>query len=283
MRVGLVVSNHGLNALDNVRYWPARAEALGYRSIWFTDHVVGLKQYAPRFRTEWMESLTSLSYAAACTTSIGLGVGVLVVPYRGPVHAAKILATIDLLSQGRLKVGVGVGWSRAEFKALGVHDRFDHRGRYANEALDVMRRCWAGGEFGYEGEWTRFREVDFLPVPVQRPHPEIWVGGSSAPALRRAAEFATVWHPMDLTPAELAAKGDALDEMAGRRVTRSTRLLVPASTDARALADRVASYSEAGCGDVMVDLDTQDAAEFAAAAEAFAAMLPELERIDVTA
>jgi alkanesulfonate monooxygenase SsuD/methylene tetrahydromethanopterin reductase-like flavin-dependent oxidoreductase (luciferase family) len=204
---------------------------------------------------------------------------VLVVPYRGPVHAAKILATIDILSEGRLKVGVGVGWSRAEYKALGVHDRFDDRGRWTNEALDVMRRCWAGGEFGYSGEWTNFREIDFLPVPVQRPHPEIWVGGSSGPALRRAAQFASVWHPMDLSPDELAAKGDELDDLAGRQVTRSTRLLVPASTDPGELAELLAAFGEVGCRYVMVDLDTQDAAEFAAAAEAFASAIPELEGV----
>ena len=271
MKVGLVVSNHGLNAVENVQTWPTRAEELGFSSVWFTDHVIGLTQYAPRFRTEWMESLTSLSFAAARTTTIGLGVGVMVVPYRGPVHAAKILATIDILSEGRLRVGAGVGWSRSEYKALGIHDRFDDRGAYTNEALDVMRKCWAGGLLGYEGTWTNFREIDFLPLPVQKPHPEIWIGGHSKPALRRAAEFATVWHPMGLTAEELELAGNELDAIAGRQVTRTTRVLVPASIDIDELTDSLIGFAKVGCVEVMVDLDTQDPEEFAEAAERLAA------------
>jgi probable F420-dependent oxidoreductase len=277
VKVGLVIANTGTNAIENVQRWPAEAESLGYSSVWFTDHVVGLKAYAPRFGPIWMESLTSLAYAAAGTRSIGLGVGVMVVPYRNPVYVAKVLATIDLLSEGRLRIGVGVGWSRSEYKALGVGDLFDERGKYTDEALDVMRQCWAGGTLGYQGKWNNFREIDFLPAPVQKPHPQVWVGGHSKPALRRAAEYATVWHPMGLSPEEFTNVGDELDELAGRKVPRSTRILVPADIDPRELSDQLSGFAHAGCIEIAVDLDTEDAALFQRSAERLAEQLKDAE------
>ncbi|MFC4944306.1 TIGR03619 family F420-dependent LLM class oxidoreductase [Pseudonocardia sp. GCM10023141] len=276
MKIGLVVDNHGSHAIDNVQTWPAEAERLGFHSLWFTDHVIGLTSYAPRFSTTWAESLTSLSFAAARTSTIRVGVGVMVVPYRNPVYAAKVLATIDLLSGGRLDVGVGVGWSRSEYKALGVGDLFDVRGAYTDESLDVMQRCWAGGTLGYQGTWNAFREIDFSPAPAQPAGPPLWVGGHSGPALRRAARFAATWHPMGLQPLELAAAGDRLDAIAGREITRTTRILVPASIGSAELQDQLVAFAGVGCVEVAVDISTPDAGEFRDAAQRLAGSLSAL-------
>lgn len=270
MKLGLVIANTGPNAVENVRSWPVDAEARGFSSVWFTDHVIGLKAYQPRFGPIWMELLTSLAYAAARTNRIRLGSGVMVVPYRNPVYTAKVLATIDQLCDGRLNVGVGVGWARSEYKALGVGELFDERGAYTDEALEVMMRCWQGGTFGYEGRWTAFREIEFAPTPVQRPHPQIWVGGHSRPALRRAARFADVWHPMGLSPQEYAEKAKNLDDMTERVIRRTTRLLVPASTNMDQLLESVHAFGQAGCMEVAIDLETDNANEFTAAVDRLA-------------
>lgn len=271
MRVGLVVANTGPDAVENVRVWPGRAEELGFSSVWFTDHVIGLRAYEPRFGPVWMELLASLAYAAGRTARIRLGSGVMVVPYRDPVYAAKVLATVDQLCDGRLNVGVGVGWARSEYKALGVGDLFERRGAYTDEALDVMMRCWEGGKLGYDGEWTKFREIEFWPTPVQRPRPEIWVGGHSQAALRRAARFGDVWHPMALPLDEFAAAAGLLDELSGgRKIRRSARILVDADIAVSELTDRIHAFAGLGCEEVTVDLETHDAAVFRASAERLA-------------
>jgi probable F420-dependent oxidoreductase len=246
---------------------------MGFSSIWFTDHVIGLKAFQPRFDANWMELLSSLSYAAARTSSIRLGSGVMVVPYRNPVYAAKVLATIDQLSDGRLNVGVGVGWARSEYKALGAGALFDERGAYTNEALDVMFECWKGGVLGYAGRWTKFREIEFTPTSVQRPHPAIWVGGHSGAALRRAARFADVWHPMAMPAEEYAATAAALDAMSDRKIRRTVRILVKASVDMGQLADQVQEFGEVGCDEIAVDLETGDADEYRASVKRMSAAL----------
>jgi probable F420-dependent oxidoreductase len=273
MKVGLVIANHGKNAIENVRLWPSLAEEMGFSTVWFTDHVVGLRAYAPRFSGTWMELLSSLAYASGRTERIRLGTGVMVVPYRNPVYAAKVIATIDQLSNGRVNVGVGIGWSRSEYKALGVGEIFDSRGDYTNEALDVMCRCWAGGQLGFDGGWSKFRKIEFEPASLQRPRPPLWVGGHSGAALRRAAKYADVWHPMAMPFEEYAATAARLDELAGRSVSRTVRILLEAGTATGQLLEQIAGFRDAGCVEVAVDLQTDEDAVFRAAAERLAGVL----------
>ena len=273
MRIGLVIANTGVNAIENVRTWPGQAEAMGFSSVWFTDHVVGVKAYEPRFGPIWMELLSSLAYASGQTSRIRLGSGVMVVPYHNPVYTAKALATIDQLCDGRLNVGVGVGWARSEYKALGVGEIFDNRGAYTDESLDVMCKCWDGGKLGYQGTWTQFREIEFLPTPVQRPRPELWVGGHSKAALRRAARFADVWHPMGLSPDEYAVAAKVLDEMSGRAIRRTTRILVDATTHVGLIVAQIEAFGAVGCDEVAVDLDTDNMTVFRGSAERLAAAM----------
>jgi probable F420-dependent oxidoreductase len=258
VRLGIVVPNRGPHAVANVRTVPARLEAIGIHSAWFTDHVVGVRSFVPVYGPEWAESLVSLSYAAATTSSIRLAVGVLVVPYRHPVLAAKTLATLDGLSGGRLVVGIGTGWSRSEFDALGRLELFEQRGDYTDEALEVMCRCWEGGEFGWEGRWIRFRRMVAEPTPLQRPHPPLWIGGNRGHALRRAARWADAWHPTRLGPEEVAAVGDALDARAGRAVPRAPRIRVPLERSVEDLAKELHRYEESGAVEVVMELETED-------------------------
>jgi probable F420-dependent oxidoreductase len=269
--VGLVLPSNepdGAAVLDEL---PARAEAWGFDSLWFTDHVVGVRAMSGVYGSYWLDPLVALTWVAARTSRIRLGTGVLVLPYRHPVLTAKMVASVDIFSGGRIDLGVGAGWSRVEFRALGMSDRYDARGRVTDESIEVVRRCWAGGPVEYDGEFFSFRHVEFEPVPLQARLP-IWVGGNSGPALRRAARYADVWHPHDLSPEEVADKGDRLDDIAGRQVPRSARIALGAE-DLVGLPDTVDAFLAVGCTRVVLDFRSLATDTVAVLAEKAAALL----------
>ena len=148
---------------------------------------------------ESMEQITLLSYIAGQTNKIRLVTSVLIVPHRNPLVAAKSLATLDVLSGGRLVVGVGVGWMREEFQALGLPP-FEERGAVTDEYIRAFKELWTEDDPQFEGKYISFDNISFLPKPVQKPHPPIWVGGESRPALRRTAELADGWYPLGSNP-----------------------------------------------------------------------------------
>jgi probable F420-dependent oxidoreductase len=156
------------------------------------------------------EPLTTLAFLAGHTRHVRLGVSAYVVPYRNPVVSAKIVATLDALSGGRVVLAVGTGWLREEFAALDVP--FAGRGARTEEYLAVMRALWSGGEARFDGRHYRLPLVRTGPVPAQRPGPPLWVAGNSDRALERAARLGDGWHAIDLTPAELAPLAARLRE-----------------------------------------------------------------------
>lgn len=254
--VGLSVPNNEPGGAEALQVLPGMAEQWGYDSVWVTDHVVGVRAMSGVYGSYWLEALTGLTWMAARTSTIRLGTGILVVPHRDPVLTAKMISTLDVLSGGRVDFGVGAGWSRVEFRSLGVEESYPVRGRVTDEALEVMCRCWAGGEIAYSGEYFDFRHIEFTPTPVQRPRVPIWVGGDSAAALRRAARFADVWHPHDITPARLRQRGAELDQLAGHAVARSVRLAIGPG-DVPRLPDLVDEYADAGSIRVVIEFRSQ--------------------------
>ena len=260
MRLGLVVNNYGAPATEAVRRMPVLAEEWGYDSIWVTDHVVGVRSFQPVYGATWMEPMMALAWMAAMTSRIRLGMGVLVVPYRDPVLTAKMVATLDQLSGGRVNLGVGTGWARREYQALGRVDLFDARGSVTNESLDVMLRCWQGGEFDFEGKHFQFRSIQFDPVPIQQPRVPLWIGsrtGQGAP-MRRVAQYADVWHPTGLTPEEVQESGAAVDDAAGREIPRTIRLAHGLGQTTAELIDLLSRYREAGCIEAAVSFGGGD-------------------------
>ncbi len=188
----------------------SRGEELGFSLVSVSDHIVIPKEIRSRYPYsssgefsggdgECLEQLTLLSYLAGQTTKIRLLTSVMVVPHRSPVHTAKILATIDVLSGGRLIIGCGVGWMEAEFEALGVPP-YEERGAVANEYIRAFKELWTSDNPTFEGKYCRFSDVTFAPKPIQKPHPPIWIGGESPRALKRAAQLGDGWYPIGANP-----------------------------------------------------------------------------------
>jgi probable F420-dependent oxidoreductase len=185
-----------------------KAEEVGFDAIFVNDHIVVGDDARSAPWTNVYDPFVAMSFIAAHTSRIGVGVSVLIMPYRNPIVTAKALATLDLMSGGRLTVGVGAGWNEAEFAALDIP--FHERGARTNEYLRLWQACWAPGKVSFAGKFAAFSDMHVNPKPVQQPHPPIWIGGASDAALRRAARFAAVWQPTPLPIAQLVERREAL-------------------------------------------------------------------------
>ena len=149
---------------------------------------------------EWPEQITTLAWLAGVTERSRLVTSVMIIPYRNPILTAKMLSTLDMLSKGRLILGAGVGWMEEEFELLDAPP-FAERGAVTNEYLQAFIELWTNDDPKFEGKYVNFSDITFLPKPVQKPYPPIWIGGQSKPALRRAAHIGDCWHPVGAIPA----------------------------------------------------------------------------------
>jgi probable F420-dependent oxidoreductase len=177
---------------DAVHRFAVRAQELGYHSLWtFSRLLVGADQDLDPVYRSVLDPLVTLAFAAAHTTRIRLGVAVVNLPFVSPVYLAKQAATLDVLSGGRLDLGLGVGWSPVEFAGTGASAQ--RRGPRTAEYLAVLRTLWADEISGYHGEFYQVPASRVLPKPVQRPGPPVLLGGSAPAALRRAGRLADGW------------------------------------------------------------------------------------------
>jgi len=243
----------------NIRTTAQNAEALGFDSVWTGDHIVIPTNIVSRYpyaatgsfpmnpKEPLLEPLTVLSFVAACTTMIRLGTAVLVLPHRNAVVTAKTVATLDVLSGGRVILGVGVGWMEEEFNA--VNASFAHRGPISDEAVAVMKELWISEHPSFSGKFHRFPEVACEPRPVQKPHPPIWVGGHTGPALRRIVEYGDGWAAVVFSPQEFADRLDKLREKAakaGRDLSKVTLCVSPRGKRPEAMLEDIPRYQELG-------------------------------------
>jgi len=229
MRYGFYVPTRGHTASpDAIERLVARGEALGFSSAMIADHVVFPTRVDSKYpytadgrfpgQGDALEQLALMAFIAGRSSRLRLVSSVMILPYRNPVFTAKALATIDVLSRGRVTVGVGVGWLREEFEALDAPD-FDRRGAVSDEYLRIFKALWTTSPASFVGEFYRFTDVQCLPLPVQKPHPPIWIGGHSRAALRRVARLGDGWHPVGANPAvplrpdELRASLDELERL----------------------------------------------------------------------
>lgn len=313
MRYGFYLPTRGQAATPAMlETFVQRGEALGFDAVMIADHIVFPVEIHSKYpytvsgafpgHGDALEQLTLMTFVAAKTTSLRLVTSVMILPYRNPVMTAKILATIDFLSGGRVTVGVGVGWLREEFEALGAAD-FDRRGAVSNEYIQIFKTLWTQDPASFQGEFYQFNALRCLPHPVQKPHPPIWIGGHSPAALRRAARYGDGWHPVGANPAiplrpqELQASLEELwrlSEAAGRDpraltisykaplydVTLSGSIEQqvglerrPFSGTTAQVADDIATYARLGVSELIFDFRSENASESLERMEHFATVI----------
>ena len=216
MEYGFYLPNSGAGVEPNALSDIAKlGDRLGFFCMVMPDHVLQPNQVRSTYPYsltgdileagqsgdgEWPEQITTLAYLAGITDRIKLVTSVMIIPYRNPILTAKMLSTLDMLSKGRLILGAGVGWMKEEFELLNT-EPFAERGAVTNEYLRAFIELWTSDNPTFEGEYVNFSDITFLPKPVQKPHPPIWIGGQSKPAIRRAAQIGNAWHPVGAIPA----------------------------------------------------------------------------------
>jgi probable F420-dependent oxidoreductase len=224
MKIGVALPTVGLDHGPELLLPVAEAaERLGFDSVWATDHALMCYQRESEYPygrsgTEiamtpgigWLEPLAALSFVAARTKRVGLGTSVLVLPYRNPVLVASQAATLHLLSRDRLILGVGTGWMREEFEALGLDPA--ERGARTDEHIEVLRTLWRDDPASFEGRFTSFDDV-VLGLPPRGSTPPVWVGGNTRPALRRALRHGDGWHGFEVYAEDMGAIRAQLEEL----------------------------------------------------------------------
>ena len=265
--VGPLATREGITAFAQL------AEELGFDALWVSDHVVVPRSLDSRYPysrdgsfpvspdVPLMEPLATLLFAAAITERVKLGTTVLIIPMRNPIVTAKQLATLDVLSNGRLILGVGAGWMEEEFKMLGVP--FERRGARTNEYIRLIKALWTEENPSFEGEFWQIKDVGFSPKPLQQPHPPIWTGGHSAPALRRAGRLSDGWHAVGVPPETLREQFQEVQrhaEEAGRdpaSLTLSVRPRVRLDDPAKTI-ELLRSYREVGVSHAVLEVFAPD-------------------------
>jgi probable F420-dependent oxidoreductase len=237
MRFGLHALGIGTGARPEIiRAVSVAAEAFGFATIWAGEHVVMVDEPASRYPysgdgriavrpdADWLDPLLGLTFAAAVTSSIGLATGILLLPEHNPVIAAKQTATLDVLSGGRLTLGIGVGWSAEEFAALGIP--FVGRAQRTAEYVTAMRELWATDVSSFSGDFARFDAVRVYPKPVRGRRIPVIVGGNSDAALNRVAEFGDGWYGFNLSADQAEERISVLSRLCRERGRSAAELTV---------------------------------------------------------
>jgi probable F420-dependent oxidoreductase len=203
-----------------------KAEALGFESLWIPEHLAVPVQITSRYPysadgkfpggpgAALHDPFVALGFIAACTKTIKLGTGVFVLPLRNPLAVAKAAASVDVLSNGRLLFGIGIGWLEDEFNAVGMP--FKDRAARTREWITMMKALWAEDTPQFSGRFHSFPPLGFNPKPIQKPHPPIIFGGDSKPALKRTAEIGDGWFGVRYTPESVKPVLAQLKEIAGK-------------------------------------------------------------------
>jgi probable F420-dependent oxidoreductase len=287
MRLGIVIANQVPWANpDAILELAQAAEEVGVASVWVADHVVmpaafsseypmqGLQSFDPKEHETFFEPLVTLAFVASRTSRVRLGTSIIVPTLRHPAYTAKLVATLDNLSGGRVVLGVGAGWLREEFDALGI-EPFDRRGEMLDEHIAVLRALWSSEVATFEGAYYRLPPSRSAPKPASPNGPPVWIGGTSRAALRRVAKIGDGWQPMAVGPAELGTIVPELHNLV-RRAGRDPNAIdiCPRCDiafgrpeqqkangiygDAEEVAAGLARYGAAGCTELILDLQPDD-------------------------
>ena len=274
MEIGIHLPHIGpLATREGITAFAKLAEEYEFDSLWVSDHVVMPRKLSSRYPyspdgnfpvppdVPFLEPLSTLLFAAAVTERVKLGTTILVTPMRNPIVTAKQLASLDVLSGGRLIVGVGTGWMEEEFQMLGAP--FARRGARTDEYIKLFKALWTEENPSFQGKFWQIDEVGFAPKPLQRPHPPIWTGGHSAPALRRAGRLADGWHAAYVGADLLREQYQEVQrhaQEAGRdpsSVALSIRTRLPLN-DPPAAIDQIQALRDVGASHIVVEVFTAE-------------------------
>jgi probable F420-dependent oxidoreductase len=225
MLLGVSLPNVGIDhGKETLLPIATAAERLGFDSVWAAHHVVLPYERESRYPyqrsgteiamspgMQWLDPIVTLSAIAAVTERVRLGTSVYVIPYRDPVTLAAELAALDVLSDGRLVLGAGIGWMREEFEAIGVPP--GERGARTDEHLEAMKTLWSEDPASFDGRFTRFQNIALATRPKREGGPPIWVGGNTEAALRRALRLGSGWHGFEVFPDEIPQLRERLERL----------------------------------------------------------------------
>jgi probable F420-dependent oxidoreductase len=261
VEVGIFVAFNGATPPEQSIAMGQAAEERGFAALWVPEHVLFFNEYASRypysadgritgFGHGMVDPFIALTYLAAHTRRIRLGTAICLVPQRHPIYTAKAVSDVDYLSGGRLNLGVGVGWLKEEFDALGIP--FEDRGTRTRECLKVMQTLWCDEVSQYRGKMYNLPPSLQNPKPVQKPHPPIFFGGESEPALKRVADIGQGWLGAGLMPEDMPAKLKRLDELLANagRSRKDVKIYIMPNAPARD-ADRFRRYEDVGVEQVV--------------------------------
>jgi probable F420-dependent oxidoreductase len=246
-RLGVNVRNFGPTATPRTLLgWVRFAERSGFDLAMVSDHVAPTPDVVELYPPPFYDPFATLAWLAAGTERLLLGTTVAVLPYRHPLHVARLAANIDQFSGGRFVLGVGVGWSEPEYATLGVP--FAERGAIMDEYLAAIVAAWTDDVVSMDGRYVRYRDVSTGPRPARTPHPPVWVGGASRAAIRRAARLGDAWHPNNAEPAWLRDVGLPALRRAAAELDRPVPAFAPRMRARLTPGDRPASGRRAGEG-----------------------------------
>ena len=263
------------------------AEARGSASIWAGEHVVLFDDYLATYpyarsgrfplsgESGLLEPFTTLAFLAAITERVRLGTAVCLVPQRNPLYTAEEVANVDFISGGRFDFGIGIGWQREEFEALGVD--WPRRGARNDDYVELMRTIWTDAVSSHDGAFHTLPASRAFPKPIQSPHPPIWVGGESDAALDRVARLGAHWLPFNLAADTLAERRVALAERieAGGRSMADVGIIALARRPLPELStEDLAAYAAAGADELLYFLHPS---AFGSVAEALDRVVPIIE------
>ena len=287
MDFGVCLPQYGREvSLDDLRSVATDAENLGFDSVWASDHIVTPEHFYSAMGPIFFDAFVVLSHVSAMTRRVKLGTTVMVTPYRNPLVSAKVIASLDSLSGGRVVLGIGAGGAPDEFAALGVPE--SQRGARTDEYLAAMIELWTTDPSGFQGRFVSFENVRFAPKPAQSPHPPIWVGGRSDAALRRTVRFGEAWHPTSMPLEPLRERMDRLVAISadyGRPEPPATTIHLPVvfgetlqvpadrrmgSGSISQVVDDIASLADLGIHSVVCNFRTSTTSEVRHAMETFA-------------
>ncbi|MDG6910461.1 MAG: TIGR03619 family F420-dependent LLM class oxidoreductase [Nitrososphaerota archaeon] len=225
MKFGYILPNYGDKiSPQELLEISAACEEAGYDSVWATDHVILPREQREPYG-QVVEPMTTLAFIASKCDRLTVGTSILILPQRNPVLVAKQAAALDVLSKGRLILGVGVGWAEKEFSFLGAD--FHRRGKVMDEGIALIRKLWRDEVIDFEGEFFQVSDALFLPKPV-RGYIPIWIGGNGTPSVRMVMESGDGWHPVGPELGDFA-RGAAKIRESKKEVTLSVRM----TTDVR--------------------------------------------------